>query len=61
MITPHGVTSFDLEYSSRSECVVAMVKTVEVRKEYANDEHKVLKCSMYPIPLRQPENPEIDV
>lgn len=61
VITPHGVTAFDLEYSSRSECTDALVKTVEIRKEYTDDEHKVLRCSTYPMPLRQLKNPELKV
>ena len=61
VITPHGVTGFDLEYSSRAECTIALVKTVEIRKEYADHEQKVLECSRYPIPARQPENPEVEV
>ncbi len=61
VITPHGVTAFDLEYSSRAECTAALVKTAEIRKEYTDHEQKVLECSRYPIPVRQPENPELEV
>ena len=61
VITPHGVTGFDLEYNSRSECTTALIKTVEIRKDYTDDEHKVLRCSRYPMPPRELENPELEV
>lgn len=61
VFTSDGVTAFDLEYDSRAECTLALVKTVEIRKEHADHEKKVLECSRYPIPARQTENPELEV
>jgi len=61
VLTSDGMTAFDLEYKSRPECTAALVRTYALRKENADDDEKVvLECSKYPMPARQPENPEIE-
>jgi len=59
--TVDGVTAFDLEYDSRAECTAALVRTYAINRERTEPRKLVAECNRFPLPVRQLEEPEIEI
>lgn len=60
VLSPDGLTSFDIEYDSRAECNAALEKTQEIVIPKYPDGGAVV-CRPFPLPERLPDDSEVEV